>query len=31
LFKDANAELSKYFIEEMSSDWIKVFGGEADM
>jgi radical SAM superfamily enzyme YgiQ (UPF0313 family) len=28
LFKEANEELSKFYIEEMSSDWIKCFGGD---
>ncbi len=28
LFKAANAELSKFYIEEMSDDWIEIFGGQ---
>ena len=29
LFRDANADLSKFFMQRMAMDWVRVFGGEA--
>ncbi|MBI3637455.1 MAG: B12-binding domain-containing radical SAM protein [Candidatus Rokubacteria bacterium] len=29
LFKDANEELSRFYLEKMSDDWIKFFSGDA--
>jgi hypothetical protein len=30
MFKKANAELSEFYRQQMSSNWVKVFGGDID-
>lgn len=30
LFRAANADLSRFFMQRMATDWVRVFGGETD-
>ena len=31
VFKDANDKLSQFYLERMSIDWVKHFGGEVEL